>query len=175
MAQDHIQSIMKILFILRHAKSSRKYIGIPDHDRPLNKRGKHDAPLMGKILTDQNLTPNLIISSTAVRAETTAHLIAKACKYKGEIIFDKSVYNAEPLDVLKLLSKCSDTHNSILLVGHNPTVENMIELLTGLPEITMSTCALAYLAITIDKWNDINKKNVAKAKLVHLWSPKVLC
>jgi phosphohistidine phosphatase len=127
---------------------------------------------MGKILTDQNLTPNLIISSTAVRAGTTAHLIAKACKYMGEIIFDKSVYNAGPLDVLKLLSKCSDTHNSILLVGHNPTVENMVELLTGLPDITMSTCALAYLAITIDKWNDINKKNVAKAKLVHLWSPK---
>ena len=87
---------MKTLFILRHAKSSWKYLGIPDHDRPLNKRGKHDAPLIGKVLRDQNLTPTLIISSTAVRAEATANLVAKACKYKGEIIFDKSIYDAEP-------------------------------------------------------------------------------
>ena len=166
---------MKTLFILRHAKSSWKHLGIPDHDRPLNKRGKHEAPLIGKVLRDQNLTPTLIISSTAVRAEATANLVAKACKYKGEIIFDKSIYNAEPLAALKLLSGCSDTYNRILLVGHNPTVEEIIELLTGSQEITMSTCALAHLTITIDKWTDINKKQVAKAKLVHLWSPKTLC
>lgn len=166
---------MKTLFILRHAKSSWKDLGIPDHDRPLNKRGKHDAPRIGKILKDQNLIPNLIISSTAIRAKTTANLVAKACKFKEEIIFDKSIYNAEPSDVLKLLSRCSETYNSILLVGHNPTVEEIIELLTGSPEITMSTCALAYLTITIDKWIDINKRQIVKAKLVHLWSPKVLC
>ena len=80
---------MKTLSIIRHAKSSWKDLGVPDHERPLNKRGRHDAPLMGKLLRDQNITPDLIISSTAIRAETTAKLVAKACKYKGEIIFDK--------------------------------------------------------------------------------------
>ena len=165
---------MKTLFILRHAKSSWNDLNIPDHDRPLNKRGKHDAPLMGKLLSDQKITLDLIISSTAVRAETTANLIAKASKYKGEIIFDKSVYSAEPIDVLNLLSKCSDRYNSILLVGHNPTVEEITELLTSSPEITMSTCAIAHLTLAIDKWTDINKKQVAKAKLVHLWTPKEL-
>lgn len=165
---------MKTLFILRHAKSSWKDPEILDHDRPLNKRGRHDAPLMGKLLRDQNITPDLIISSTAVRTETTANLVAEACKYKGEIVFDNSLYNAEPIDVLNLLSKCSDRYNSILLVGHNPTVEEIIEMLTGSPEITMSTCALAHLTITIEKWTDLNKKQVAKAELVHLWSPKEL-
>ena len=165
---------MKTLSILRHAKSSWKDLGVPDHQRPLNKRGRHDAPLIGKLLRDQNITPDLIISSTAIRAETTAKLVAKACKYKGEIIFDKSIYNAEPLAVLKLLSGCSDRYYSILLVGHNPTVEEIIELLTGSTEIIMSTCALAHLTIAIDKWTDINKKQVAKAKLVRLWSPKEL-
>ena len=165
---------MKTLSILRHAKSSWKDLGVPDHQRPLNKRGRHDAPLIGKLLRDQNITPDIIISSTAIRAETTAKLVAKACKYKGEIIFDKSVYNTEPIDILNLLSRCSDRYYSILLVGHNPTVEEIIELLTGSTEIIMSTCALAYLAITIDKWTDINKKQVAKAKLVRLWSPKEL-
>ena len=165
---------MKTLSILRHAKSSWKDLGVADHERPLNKRCRHDAPLMGKLLRDQNITPDLIISSTAIRAASTAKLVAKACKYKGEIIFDKSVYNIEPIDALNLLSRCSDRYYSILLVGHNPTVEEIIELLTGSPEIIMSTCALAHLTIAIDKWTDINKKQVAKAKLVHLWSPKEL-
>jgi phosphohistidine phosphatase len=165
---------MKTLSILRHAKSSWKDLDVPDHERPLNRRGMHDAPLMGKLLRDQNITPDLIISSTAIRAETTARLVAKACKYKGEIIFDKSVYNTEPIDALNLLSRSSDRYCSILLVGHNPTVEEIIELLTGSTEIIMSTCALAHLTIAIDKWTDINKKQVAKAKLVRLWSPKEL-
>jgi phosphohistidine phosphatase len=165
---------MKTFFILRHAKSSWKNLGISDHDRLLNKRGKHDAPLMGKLLRDQNLIPNLIISSTAIRAETTANLVAKACNYNGKIVLDKSLYNCEAKDVLNILSRCSNRCNSVLLVGHNPTVEETVELLTDSPEITMSTCALAHLTITIDKWTDINKKQVAKAKLVHLWAPKEL-
>ena len=70
-----MHSVMKTLLIMRHAKSSWNELNIPDHDRPLNRRGKHDAPLMGKLLRDQKITLDLIISSTAVRAETTANLI----------------------------------------------------------------------------------------------------
>ena len=165
---------MKTLLIMRHAKSSWNELNVPDHDRPLNRRGKHDAPLMGKLLSDQKITLDLIISSTAVRAETTANLIAKGSKYKGEIVLDNLVYSTEPIDLLNLLSKCSDGYNSILLVGHNPTVEETVQLLTNSPEITMATCAIAHLTLTIDKWTDINKKQVAKAKLVDLWSPKEL-
>lgn len=165
---------MKTLLIMRHAKSSWNELGIPDHDRPLNKRGKRDAPLMGKLLRDQNLTPDLIISSTSVRAETTANLVAKASKYKGEIVLNKLIYNAEPIDIFNLLSKCSNRYNSILLVGHNPTIQEIIEMLTDSSEISMPTYALAHLTITIDKWTDINKKQAAKVRLVHLWRPKEL-
>jgi phosphohistidine phosphatase len=165
---------MKTLLIMRHAKSSWNELNIPDHDRPLNRRGKHDAPLMGKLLRDQKIALDLIISSTAVRAETTANLIAKGSKYNGEIVLDNLVYSADPMDLLNLLSKCSDGYNSILLVGHNPTVEETVQMLTNLQEITMATCAIAHLTLKIDSWNALKKKQTVKNDLVNLWTPKEL-
>ena len=115
---------MKTLLIMRHAKSSWKEQDLPDHDRPLNKRGKNDAPRMGKLLKDEDLVPDLIMSSTAVRAKKTAELVAKACKYKGKIVLNHSLYGAEPAAYLKILeglsdslriSRSSTTHNSITL------------------------------------------------------------
>jgi phosphohistidine phosphatase len=164
---------MKTLFIMRHAKSSWKDLNLQDHDRPLNKRGRHDASLMGKLLRNQKIPLDLIISSTALRAETTANLFTKAFKYKGEIVLEDLVYNAGPIVVLNLLSKCSNKYNSILLVGHNPTVEGAIEILTD-SEITMATCALAHLTLTIENWTDLMKKQPGKGKLVNLWTPKAL-
>ena len=159
---------------MRHAKSSWKDLNLQDHNRPLNKRGKHDVPLMGKRLRDQKMSLDLIIDSTAVRAEATANLFATAFKYKGEIILEELVYRARPIDVLNLLSKCSDKYNNILLVGHNPTVEGVIEMLTASPGITMATCALAHLTLTIDRWTELTKKQPIIGKLVNLWTPKEL-
>ena len=81
---------MKTLLLLRHAKSSWNEQDLPDHDRPLNKRSQKDAPRMGKLLKDEDLIPDLIISSTAVRAKKTAGLVAKACKYKRKIVLKHS-------------------------------------------------------------------------------------
>lgn len=165
---------MKTLLLMRHAKSSWKESNIPDHDRPLNRRGKHDAPLMGKLLRDQKMNLDLIISSTALRAETTANLIAKAVRYKGKIILDKSIYNAEPMDLLTLLSNSSDEYNSILLVGHNPTMEETVQMITNSPEITMATCAIAHLTLSIDTWTDLKEKQTFSSKLENFWTPKEL-
>jgi phosphohistidine phosphatase len=165
---------MKTLLLMRHAKSSWKESNIPDHDRPLNRRGKHDVPLMGKLLRDQKMNLDLIISSTALRAETTANLIAKAVRYKGKIILDKSIYNAEPMDLLTLLSNSSDEYNSILLVGHNPTMEEMVQMITNSPEITMATCAIAHLTLSIDTWTDLKEKQTFRGKLENFWTPKEL-
>ena len=165
---------MKTLLLMRHAKSSWKESNIPDHDRPLNRRGKHDAPLMGKLLRDQKMNLDLIISSTAVRAETTANLIAKAIRYKGKIILDKSIYDAEPMDLLTLLSNSSDEYNNILLVGHNPTMEEMVQMITNSPEITMATCAIAHLTLSIDTWTDLKEKQTFRGKLENFWTPKEL-
>ena len=165
---------MKTLLLMRHAKSSWKESNIPDHDRPLNRRGKHDAPLMGKLLRDQKMNLDLIISSTALRAETTASLIAKAIRYKGKIILDKSIYNAEPMDLLTLLSNSSDEYNSILLVGHNPTMEETVQMITNSPELTMATSAIAHLTLSIDTWTDLKEKQTFSSKLENFWTPKEL-
>jgi phosphohistidine phosphatase len=81
---------MKSVLILRHAKSSWKHPELADHDRPLNRRGKRDAPLMGRLLKKEDLVPEIIISSTATRARSTAEAVAKSSGYKGEIILNKS-------------------------------------------------------------------------------------
>jgi len=87
---------MKSVLILRHAKSSWKHPDVNDHDRPLNKRGKRDAPHMGEILQNEHLVPDLIISSSAKRARSTAKAVAKAAEYKGDITFNQSLYAAPP-------------------------------------------------------------------------------
>ena len=165
---------MKTLFIMRHAKSSWKDLNLQDHDRPLNKRGRHDALLMGKLLRNERMSFDLIISSTALRAKTTSNLFAKAFRYEVEIVLEGLIYRAQPIDILNLLSKYSDKYSSILLVGHNPTVEGVVEMLTASPGITMATCTLAHLTLTIDSWAEINRKQPVIGKLVNLWAPKEL-
>ncbi|MGC1929423.1 MAG: histidine phosphatase family protein [Candidatus Nitrosopolaris sp.] len=99
---------MKSVLILRHAKSSWKHPNLTDHDRPLNKRGKRDAPQTGKLLRKEHVAPETIISSTAVRARATAEAVAKASGYKGRITLNRSLYAAGPeayLDALHNLSE----------------------------------------------------------------------
>jgi phosphohistidine phosphatase len=164
---------MKTLLILRHAKSSWKDPDLPDHDRPLNKRGKHDAPRMGKLLKDEDLIPDLIISSTAARAKKTAELVAKACKYKGGIVRSHSLYVAELADYLKILQELSDKHKAVLVVGHSPSVEETVEVLTGSSDVIMPTCALAHISLPIHNWAELNKQKI-KGKLLKVWRPKEL-
>jgi phosphohistidine phosphatase len=159
---------MKILLILRHAKSSLKDSSVPDHDRPLDELAKQDALLMGKLLRDRGLIPDFIMSSTALRAKTTTDLVVEGCKYReGKIIFEQSLYQAKPKDYMKILAGLSDRYVCILLVGHNPTVEEVIEILTGPLEITMSPCALAYLNLPIENWIQLDKhENNIRAELL---------
>jgi phosphohistidine phosphatase len=164
---------MKRLLILRHAKSSWKDPDLPDHDRPLNKRGRHDAPLIGKLLKDEDLKPDVIVSSPAIRAKKTAELVAKECKYKEEIVINKSLYGAELKDYLKILGWISDTHKTVLIVGHSPTVEETIEMIINSSDVIMPTCALARIRLPIENWAYINKQKI-KGKLAKIWKPKGL-
>jgi phosphohistidine phosphatase len=164
---------MKTLLILRHAKSSWKEPDLPDHDRPLNKRGKNDAPRMGMLLKDEALVPDLIMSSTAIRAKKTAELVAKACKYRGKIVLNRSLYGVEPAAYLKILEGLSDKHMSSLVVGHSPTVEETVELITGSLGVIMPTCALAQISLPIQSWVELEKHGI-KGKLLKVWKPKEL-
>ena len=94
---------MKTQLVLRHAKSSWNDPALDDHERPLNKRGRRDAPRMGELVREYGLIPDVVISSDAVRARLTAEAVAEAARYAGEILLDPHLYMACPADNLSLL------------------------------------------------------------------------
>src|SRR5919197_1944708 len=109
---------MKTLLILRHAKAVPKDPNLSDHDRPLDDIGKKDALRMGKLIKDKNIIPCFIISSTVLRAKTTAQLVAKACNYEADIVLDHYLYEAKPKNYLAILETLSDRYSSVVIVGH---------------------------------------------------------
>ena len=162
---------MKNLLILRHAKSSWEFTDLSDHDRPLNDRGKRDARRMGKVLLKARLVPQLIISSSAVRARSTAEKVAKTSGYKGEISIDSSLYRTGSSAYLNASRRQTNQYDTILIVGHNPDVEHLLEILTG-NVMTVPTCGLTYVKLSIEKWLDL--KDDKKGELAKMWRPKEL-
>ena len=162
---------MKTLLILRHAKSSWKHADIPDHDRPLKKRGKRDAPRMGHLLLELDLVPQLILSSTAKRARNTAKLVAEACNYQGEIRLEHDLYHAGPMGYIRVLRELDDGYQRVMMIGHNPGLEVLLEVLSGASE-WLPTAALAQVQLPVDTWSDV--REYIEGELVGLWTPKQL-
>lgn len=160
---------MKTLLLLRHAKSSWKDQTLCDHDRPLNKRGQNDAPRVGEWLSARGLLPDVVFSSTALRAQSTARLMAEKAGFTKAIELKRELYHADSADFLEALKTFSDEICSALIVGHNPGMEEFLEMLTGQLE-SMPTCALAQIELPIDRWQDINRKS--QGRLLQLWRPK---
>ena len=162
---------MRTLLILRHAKSSWKDDSLPDHDRPLNKRGLKDAPRMGQLLRREDLLPDLILCSSAKRARVTAELVAEESGYEGELRLKDDLYAFDAEAYLEALSELEDKYNCVMLVGHNPAMEELLEALTGGFE-RMPTAALALVELPIEHWSEL--ENEPEGKLIHLWHPKEL-
>ena len=161
---------MKNLMLLRHAKSSWKDAEVPDHERPLNKRGKKTAPQMGRLLSTEGLVPDLILSSTAVRARETAKAVAKASSCKGSIELLDSLYLATAGKLLsEAQSHTPDSVGRLLLVGHNPGMEDLVEILSGKRE-AFPTAALAVFEIGIDRWKALELG--VETRLVKVYRPK---
>ncbi len=160
---------MKIL-LLRHAKSSWKFPDLTDDDRPLNRRGKRDAPRMGRTLRERELVPDLVISSTATRAMDTASADAKHSGYKGKRIKFESLYAAEPAAYLAVLREVADNYHRVLIVGHNPGVEELIEMLTGEIHI-IPTCTLAQIEFDIEKWSTVRRRLTDRGRLIEIFKP----
>jgi phosphohistidine phosphatase len=163
--------IMKSLLILRHAKSSWSKPAVADHDRPLNDRGKRDTPRIGKLLIQQGLVPELIVSSTAKRARKTAKRVAKHCDYPGALELTADFYLGHADDYIQFLLCVSDEVDSVMVVGHNPGVEELLEGLTGQWE-RLPTGALAHVALDVSSWADVS--SARGARLVAVWRPKEL-
>jgi phosphohistidine phosphatase len=162
---------VRSLLLLRHAKSSWKEPGLDDHDRPLNKRGKQDAPRMGRFLGQRRLIPDVIISSTAVRARTTAEEVARHCGFGGEVQRTERLYLAEPAEILDLLAGLTSDPRIAMVVGHNPGMTELLELLTGKSR-HVPTAALAHIALPIEQWSELH--GVVRGELLDLWLPKEL-
>ena len=162
---------MKTLLLLRHAKSSWKDEEVSDHDRPLNKRGKRDAPRVGKLLQETQLAPELIISSTAKRARKTASKVAKECVYEGVIELTGDLYLAPPAQYIQVLRNVPEHIQRVLVVGHNPGTEELLAQLTGC--VThFPTAALAQIELDIDTWDQLT--HTTRGRLIDSWRPNEL-
>jgi len=160
---------MKTLLLLRHAKSSWKQSGQPDHERPLNKRGKKEAPKVGKYLKENDLIPDLILSSTARRAHDTAQAVADECGFDGQIDLYQDLYLSDTACYLDILHYLPDDAKTALVVGHNPDVEELQTLLTDVSE-HMTTAALAVVELPISSWQELSE--ATDGRLQTLWVPR---
>jgi phosphohistidine phosphatase len=160
---------VKTLLVLRHAKSTWKHHALDDHDRPLNKRGKKVAPLMGQLLARQNAVPDLILCSTAKRARATAKRVIKAMGYEGQVLYEPTMYLAEPSAYLKAIRDHADTHERVMIIGHNPGLETLVQTMTGTDQ-PLPTAGLAEIQLTIQSWKGL--KRTTKGELRNLWLPR---
>lgn len=148
---------MKELFIIRHAKSSWKDSSMRDFDRPLNDRGKKDAPNMGDRLMMKNIKPDLIVSSPANRAKTTANIIAEKVQYGSDKIqYNADIYGASVAEMIKLINRLDDRHQRVFLFGHNPTFTELAEELSNEHFGNLPTCGIVGLQFEFDSWELIS-------------------
>ena len=162
-------SLMKTLLILRHAKSSWKYNALSDHDRPLNPRGQRDAPTVGKWLRNEGLIPDAIISPTAKRARQTAEAVAEESGCAGELLLSRELYDGGPEAYLEIIHRLPGFVDCALVVGHNPDLEELVEILAG-ESVRLPTAALVHLQLDIQSWREIIDEE--QGKLINLWTPK---
>jgi phosphohistidine phosphatase len=118
--------MMKTILILRHGKSDWGDPNLDDFDRPLAKRGRKDAPVMGEVLARFDHLPDQILASPAKRAKQTAELAAEACGYKKSIQWEAGFYGGGSEDLIEALRRLPDTVERVMLIGHNPTLEETV-------------------------------------------------
>lgn len=159
---------MKTLLLMRHAKSSWKHPELADAERGLAKRGKKDAPTMGELLKEKELVPELILSSTAVRARQTAEAVVEASGYPGEATYQDALYMAEPEGYLAALRALPDGLERVMVVGHNPGLEGLLQLLSRRIE-ALPTSTIAYLSLPVQRWADLNEQ--CEGELVQVLHP----
>jgi len=150
---------MKTLYIIRHAKSSWAKPDQPDFERGLNDRGKKDAPRMGKRLKEKNVHPDLMLSSPAKRAVSTARRIAKILDYaKNKIKEDRALYHADEETILAVIQNLNDKHTTVLIFGHNPGLTDFVNTLMNEEGSidNIPTCGVVAFKLEIGSWKDVN-------------------
>lgn len=147
---------MKRLFIVRHAKSSWNSPHLSDFDRPLNKRGKRDLPDMASRFLETSYQVNLIISSPAERAWTTAKGFAETLQIPYDFFLDdERFYHANPSTLKEVISKVDDNIENLMIFGHNPGLTSLIGNLSDFNLFNLPTCAICGIEFPFESWKDI--------------------
>jgi len=148
----------RILYLVRHAKSSWTDTNLNDVDRLLNKRGHRDASDMGDRLSKRKVHPDLLLSSPARRALSTAEIIAEKIGLSAAAVTcNENIYAASRQALLQIVRGLPDRHASVMLCGHNPSLENLVNLLSSIPINHMPTCAVATLELAVGRWEETGR------------------
>ncbi len=151
---------MKVLYLMRHAKSSWSFDDLTDKERPLNNRGREDAPVMGQALAKRNTHLDLIVASPAVRTLSTAALVAQELRYPHEHIkVDERIYEAEVADLLAVVRELPDETSSVLLVAHNNTITDFANVLSTNQIEEMPTAGIVCLHFNCAHWAEVDRAN----------------
>jgi phosphohistidine phosphatase len=162
---------MKMLYVIRHAKSSWNELGARDFDRKLNERGRKDAPEMAERLKRKGVIPNLIISSTAERAKSTALIFAQVLGYDTDtILWKDTLYEADIDTIYDVVRKIGEPYDTVLMFGHNPTWTYFVNGLADVRIDNIPTCGIAEISVS-GAWKDVKE---GAAALVSFDFPKNL-
>lgn len=145
--------------LLRHAKSSWDSPGMDDFKRPLNPRGLRDAPRMGKLLRDKGINPSLVLSSDAKRAKNTAEMVLQAMDTSpANLQLLHALYLAPARTYLKLAAEHGGRHRTIILVGHNPGITDLVNQISDTRIDNMPTCGFAAIDFGVSDWSQLGRE-----------------
>ncbi|TWU57820.1 SixA phosphatase family protein [Rubripirellula reticaptiva] len=161
----------KTLVLMRHAKSDWGDSSLSDHDRPLNKRGNRDAPIMGKWLADVAPTPSLVLSSSAVRTQETVAAMTSNWSTQPTIRLLESLYLAGPEAIWRTAASEGGQHDCVMMLGHNPGMSQLTSLMAD-RGIEMPTACMAIFRLSITRWSEWSKDT--DLEFVQFMSPKLL-
>ncbi len=148
---------MKNLYLVRHAKSSWEY-DLSDHERPLNKRGYKDANLVSNHLKASLKLPDLVISSDAIRAKTTATIFVDNLGISKDIFeFDHSLYDFSGQQLIEVIKNCDDTINTLMVFGHNHAMTYFVNTFGNKPIGNVATSGFTHVELDIESWKNLKK------------------
>lgn len=161
---------MKTFYLVRHAKSSWDNPDLRDEERPLNERGLKDAPFMAKLMKSKGVEPDLLVTSPAIRALTTAAYFKMALDVEGEDFWVRDdIYEAMTVKITDIIHRLPEDAETVMIFGHNPTFTNVANLFTAKYIDNIPTCGVVCLRSDAATWPDVDPSNT---KVVEMFFPK---
>ena len=166
---DNLPMETKTVLLLRHAKSSWKDPQLDDHDRPLNARGREAATRVGQLLYNDKIDIDLVLCSASKRARETADFVFAPAKITPPILFRDDLYHASPTAMVEVLNGVAEPNSCVILIGHNPGMEEFLALLTG-RAVPFPTAALARIELDLEAWSLFDDRS--PGRLTQFWRPR---